>query len=119
MEIKLPELVDRLSILFLKWIHGGAVKGELAEYYREFVCKTYGIELPVECFFDLLRVNAQIWELESEIRAGREGALAIEEVGRRALAIRDFNRDRIVIKNRIADTYCGYKEVKIDHASQG
>jgi hypothetical protein len=67
----------------------------------------------------LYTINGRIWNLESDIRQGKEGLLGLEEVGRRALAIRDFNGERIRLKNRITDLIGEkYKEIKIDHASE-
>jgi len=40
-------------------------------------------------------------------------------VGRRALAIRDQNRVRVALKNKIARTLGEYTEVKVRHASEG
>jgi hypothetical protein len=64
-------------------------------------------------------INGKIWDLEADIRQGKEGILGLEEVGRRALAIRDFNGERIRLKNEITELVGEkYKEIKIDHASQ-
>ena len=66
----------------------------------------------------LYEVNRRIWDLESDIRKGKEGELGLEEVGRRAIMIRDFNKERINIKNTINTIYkTGFIEKKINHAS--
>jgi len=39
------------------------------------------------------------------------------EVGRRALLIRDFNKNRIAIKNDINSKFGGFQEIKVNHAS--
>lgn len=110
MEMPLSEITDRFSILILKWIHGADVRDDLWEYAKE---------CPInDPFFDLLRVNAEIWELESEIRQGKEEKISLEEIGKRALAIRNKNRDRIEIKNKIAIISKTFTEKKVDHASQ-
>jgi hypothetical protein len=108
MEMPLADVYDRVSILLLKWIHGGAVEDELRHYGDGFYLD--------EDFFNLLRVNAEIWKLESAIRNG-DASLTIEEIGRRAVMIREWNKSRIAIKNKIADQENGYRERKIDHAS--
>ena len=66
----------------------------------------------------LYEVNGAIWQLESDIRRGKEGELGLEEVGRRALAIRDINRQRIFIKDEIAKAFGEYGEKKYNHASE-
>lgn len=110
MEMPQHEIADRLSILILKWVNGLSVKEELVEYSKDF--KITGK------FLDLLRVNSDIWKLESAIRQGKEDTLPLEEVGRRALAIRDLNKERIAIKNEIAIQYGAWTEVKVRHASE-
>ena len=66
----------------------------------------------------LYEINGEIWDLESDIRKGKEGELGLEEVGRRAIAIRSFNNIRVSLKNEINNKFnSGYKETKVDHAS--
>jgi hypothetical protein len=104
------EIMDRFSILILKWIHGADVRDELRAYAKE---------CPItDPLFDLLRINFDIWQLESDIRKGKEGIIGLEEVGRRALAIRDKNRERINIKNTINASTKMFSEVKVNHASE-
>ena len=112
MEMPLPDIMDRFSILILKWINGADVKMELMTYSKE--CPMNNL------FFDLLRANANIWKLEAAIRNGKEESISLEEIGRRALAIRDTNRIRVEIKNKIEESVSGASnwEVKVDHASQ-
>lgn len=64
----------------------------------------------------LYEVNGQIWDLESDIRKGVE--LGLEEVGRRAIAIRNLNAKRIMLKNEVATFFHEIKEYKYHHASQ-
>lgn len=101
--IQRGDILDRLSILILKTING-LETDELSELLLE-------IMPDAEVFIGLLKVNSQIWKLEVDIRNGKE--MDLSEVGRRALAIRDINKERIALKNRISK----YKEVKINHAS--
>lgn len=66
-------------------------------------------------------INNKIWHLEAEIRNGKEGKLGLEEIGRRALQIRNLNKERIAIKNEInrrfdKDNY--FEETKINHISE-
>lgn len=112
MKVQPADIVDRYSILLLKSKHGIDVNDELDAYemelnndFREYVS-------------DLEEINGRIWELESDIRNGKEGKLGLEEVGRRALAIRDLNNKRIKIKNNISKKYGGFEEIKINHASE-
>jgi hypothetical protein len=72
-----------------------------------------------DLYINLMAIHNQIWELESELKTGREAELPLEEIGRRAIAIRDHNNKRIAIKNAIAERLgCGVREIKQDHLSQ-
>jgi len=66
----------------------------------------------------LFIVSHRIWALEDEIRQGGEGKYSKEEIGRRALLIRDFNKERLAYKNainKIEEKY--FPDVKVDHRS--
>jgi hypothetical protein len=67
---------------------------------------------------ELYIINGQIWDLESDIRKGKEGELGLEEVGRRAIAIRELNNKRIFIKNLVAERFAEFGEKKYNHASE-
>ena len=122
MEMPLPEVLDRLSILKLKIERIGEphLKDELNAYQEainEFRNKKTLIR--DEWLNKLYIINGKIWDLESDIRKGREGELGLEEVGRRAIAIRELNKQRVLIKNQIVqETGIGFKDVKMNHASQ-
>lgn len=61
--------------------------------------------------------NLKIWHLEEQIRAGKEKELTIEDIGKRALKIRDLNKERIELKNAINEDGNGFKEIKVEHRS--
>jgi len=119
----LPELLDRLSIIELKIERIGEPHLQLErEAYvsaiQEYVAKGFDSECIKSHLSELRSVNARIWDLESDIRQGKEGLLGLEEVGRRALAIRDLNKLRVSLKNVLVDQYgSGFKDVKLNHAS--
>ena len=70
-------------------------------------------------FDQLIDIHKQIWELEKELKAGLEQALSLEEIGRRAIEIRNHNHRRIALKNAMAEKlYCPVREIKKDHASE-
>ena len=115
MKVPSADIADRLSILILKAIHQGD-----SEEYQEYLNAFIDILSPsvFRVFCELLMANGKIWNLESAIRQGKEEQLGLEEVGRRALAIRDLNKVRVHLKNYITTSIIeGHKEVKIDHAS--
>lgn len=70
--------------------------------------------------FDRLCIaNIKISILESDIRKGKEAELGLEEVGRRALEIRDINKERVALKNALKDIFQdGFKDIKVKHRSE-
>lgn len=111
------ELVDRLAIAEVKFQRTKANEEELLWYMNQAI----RIDLTeiVDEYEDLKRIHNEIWELESELKTGREAELALEEIGRRAIAIRDHNNKRVALKNRIAEKLnCSVREIKQDHLSE-
>lgn len=114
MKVKPADLADRYTILKLTRERTDAPISE--EFYRyKNACSIHAI--PRRLVDELYDVNGRIWDLEADIRKGKENELGLSEVGRRALAIRDLNRERIAIKNRIAEECGGFPDQKFDHAS--
>ena len=67
---------------------------------------------------NLYDYNSRIWDLESDIRKGKEGNMTLEEVGKRALSIRNWNAYRVEEKNKVNAFFNEFIEVKIDHSSE-
>ena len=119
MKYPLSELVDRYTILLLKAYrlsNDPIVTNEVVKF-RTAIDEFEHPRIH-EYIRLLMDVNGAIWDLESDIRKGKEGELGLEEVGKRALKIRKLNNERIKIKNRISKTLGDFEESKIDHASQ-
>ncbi len=116
MKYPISEVYDRLSIEILKSQRASAENHEIRALLMDDIFQ-HGYQIS---FLDrLIVINGKIWDLESDIRRGKEDELGLEEVGRRALAIRDFNAQRISIKNEITQFYNeGFEERKYNHASQ-
>ena len=121
MQMYLGEFVDRCSIHLHKAQKIG-IKAypEFIRYIEEFL-----LEVPInkfdeiiKSFRNLYRINGEIWNLESTIRQGKEGKIRIDEIGKRALEIRDWNNKRIAEQNRLVDLFGGYKNIKKDHDSE-
>jgi uncharacterized protein YdcH (DUF465 family) len=67
----------------------------------------------------LMQIHNLIWELEKELKSGQEQLLPLEEIGRRAISIRNLNNKRIQLKNTMASMLnCPVREIKQDHVSQ-
>ena len=122
MEIPLPEMLDRMSIVKLKIERIGEpyLEKEMEAYKKaleEF--KEKGIEIKQEWIDELYEINGKIWDLESDVRVGKEKEIGLEKVGMIALAIREMNKKRVGIKNKIVEaTGRGFKDIKMNHASE-
>lgn len=111
------ELLDRLAIAEIKFQRTKSNTEEL-KWYRE-QSKSYDMKLVQTEFERLLEIHNQIWNLESDLKSGVEHKHSLEEIGQRAIQIRDLNNKRIRLKNTMAEILqCPVREVKQDHLSQ-
>jgi hypothetical protein len=111
------ELVDRYSIACLKYDKTQANKEELDFYKRQLA--DHDIIVIAKEIEDLYAIHKQIWDLESQLKSGKENELPLDEIGRRAIAIRDLNNKRIKLKNQAAEKLgCVVREIKQDHLSE-
>jgi len=112
------ELLDRLAIARVKWRRTQANIEEL-NYYE---LQARQLDMGAECqdfMLELETIHDTIWELEKELKSGHEQALPLEEIGRRAIAVRDHNNRRIRYKNLLAESIgCPVREIKKDHLSE-
>jgi hypothetical protein len=112
------ELIDRLCIARVKYQRtNGANQVEL-DWYEDKYCQlpqSAELEYNVEA---MTAIHNAIWELEWQLKSGVEEQLPLDEIGRRAIRIRDYNNKRITFKNSIA-SLLGHpvKEVKHNHLS--
>ena len=117
----LPEVVDRYTIARLKLerlddtqIDVDSMKEEI-EYYKSGF--DFENEKLSELTNELYLVNGRIWDTESSIRMGLDKQMTLNEVGSRALRVRDLNRIRMKVKNDIIDlTGNGFKDCKMNYA---
>jgi hypothetical protein len=111
------ELFDRLAIAEIKWEKTQSNHEEVDWYQTQIM--VYDMALIKESFEDLKDIHRHIWQLEADLRNGYEQSLGLEEIGRRAILIRDWNNKRIAIKNKLAEILnCPVREIKRDHLSQ-
>lgn len=125
MEYPISEIIDRCSIAQLKSerIPDELDKTELDILKKEIFsfCEQFPEhrEFIDEAEKQLYNANEKIWNLESDIRKGKEQIIGLEEVGRRAIQIRGLNKIRVGIKNEIVNhTGNGFIDVKMNHASE-
>jgi hypothetical protein len=112
------ELVDRYSIAQLKFEKTQANLPEV-EFYRDQLSH-YDLTVIALELDKLTQVHKEIWQLESELKSGCEHQLELAEIGRRAIKIRDWNHQRIALKNAMADKLgqSNIHDIKKDHLSE-
>jgi hypothetical protein len=111
------ELVDRLAIAEIKFKRTKANEEELLWYMNQAL--RIDLTQIVDEYEELKTIHNEIWELEALLKTGRESELSLEEIGRRAIAIRDHNNKRVALKNTIAEKLnCSVREIKKDHLSE-
>lgn len=111
------ELFDRLTIAEIKWQKTQNNKQEL-DWYRKQT-QSFDLSAVSSLIEELQAIHGMIWEKESALKSGKESGLPLDEIGQQAIAIRDLNNQRILIKNAIAEKLnCSVREIKQDHLSQ-
>ena len=117
----LGEVVDKVSILTRKIYFGEDEAYKEHTYLCECIDKV-GLKLTgalLACIIRLTQANFDIWNLENELRKGGEDKFSKEEIGERAIKIRDINKKRVHYKNEINRlSEQGFREFKIRHRSQ-
>lgn len=119
MKYPLADLLDRLSIIALK-----TERIKDPENFKEYISlkealTSYNFKLTNSYLLKLKNINSKIWDLEADIRQEKEAELGLEEVGRRAIKIRQLNKKRIAIKNEITKkSNSGFIDIKKNHGSE-
>lgn len=114
------ELIDRLCIARVKYARTkGANQIELDWYEEKLSQLPASAELD-EAIQAMTDIHHAIWDLEWQLKSGVEQMLSLQEIGRRAIAIRDFNNRRIAYKNSVARILAHpVTEIKQDHLADG
>lgn len=98
----LIELVDRYCIAKLKMELLGNNKEEL-DFYSEQM-KEFDMELIKDELAQLYELHKKIWSMEDDFKKCTvELKYPMDEIGRRAIIIRDISKERYVWKNKIAE----------------
>jgi hypothetical protein len=122
MERDAGDIIDRWAIAKLK-----AERIQADESIKEYRWFCSGIKelkakypaLDLNAFLqEILNIHSIIWNLESDIRQGKLDD-NLMEVGRLAIQIRDWNKKRVALKNKInALTGEGFQDIKKNHGSE-
>jgi hypothetical protein len=117
----IPEVADRYTIALLKIQRLDASEIDVDEMQRQIDYYKQGLDLDCQELASLVdklyHINGLMWDAEYAIRNGQDENLGLDEIGRRAINIRDLNRKRMKIKNDIIDlTGDGFKDAKMNYA---
>ena len=118
MKFPVIEIVDRYTIAIVKFEKTGGANREELEFYLSQI-----EELDVEKIdihlSKLVEIHRQIWAMEDDFKKCRDDNFSLEELGRRSLAIRDLNNQRVALKNSMAaEVNDSVREIKQNHISQ-
>lgn len=118
------ELIDRLCIARVKFERTkGGNQAELDWYedkYQQLIQQLNEQQRGTldHNIAEITTIHNKIWDLEWQLKSGVEHLLPMDEIGRRAIAIRDWNNRRISYKNSIAELFgATVREIKTDHLS--
>ena len=117
-EFPIIELIDRYAICVVKHKRASRLNTDEYNFYKNQISK-FNLSLIDIHLQKLIKIHDEIWDLEAELKAGKEHLLSMEEIGQRAINIRDKNNQRVALKNTIAEILgCKIREVKVDHLSE-
>jgi len=112
------ELIDRLCIARVKWERTNHSNKEELDWYEnawQQFPSSPELDYHIE---ELTKIHNGIWDLEWQLKSGVEQQLSLDEIGRRAINIRNLNNQRIEHKNAAAKLLDDpVREVKQDHLS--
>ena len=117
------ELCDRLTIAKLKFERLPDNELDKAGLVKQIEYYAAGVDWTIpglsELVAQLLTINGEMWDAEWAIRKGLDDDLGLDEIGRRALRIRDLNRTRVAVKNHITKivNQPEFLDCKMNHAS--
>lgn len=123
MEMPLSEIIDRYTILKLKMkamddLFPEQVAKEKPRLEREFIVyeeaidkyRKNGIDVGAEMIQELYEINAKCWDMENNMRRNMDRVSSLspkelEEVGRSAVKMLNFNEGRTALKKEIKEKY--------------
>jgi hypothetical protein len=113
----IAEVCDRWTIAKLKQKYKA---GDPAELQRQVDYYAAGIDWDradlMKLLDDLYEINALQWSTEDALRTGEMDECDLAEIGRLALRVRNLNRTRCTVKNRITELMLdGFMDVKVGY----
>ena len=117
MKFPVIEIVDRYTIAVVKHEKTNGVNQEELDFYLEQM-KEANINPSDVKVIELIEHHSYVWSLEDDFKKAKIDALPLEEIGRRALYIRDIGYRRVDLKNALAEMVDDpVREIKQDHVT--
>jgi hypothetical protein len=115
MKFPIIEIVDRYAISVVKHKKNNGDNQEELDFYLEQMKEANINPLNVKVI-ELIEHHSYVWSLEDDFKKAKIDALPLEEIGRRALYIRDIGYRRVDLKNALAESVGDtVREIKQDH----
>ena len=103
MQFPVIEIVDRYCIAVVKHEKTNGANREELDFYLEQM-KSANINPLNQKIVELIEHHSYVWSLEDDFKKGRIDSLPLEEIGRRAIHIRDVGYKRQELKNALAES---------------
>ena len=102
MKFPVIELVDRYCIAVVKFEKTHGANNEELRFYEAQIAHLDRaiIQKHLDALYE---IHYRIWNMEDDFKKCRIDNAPLEEIGRRALEIRDLNNHRVETKNKIAE----------------
>lgn len=101
MKFPIIELVDRYAIAVVKSEKTNGQNIEELNFYTEQINEVR-LDLDDPTLLELIEHHRFVWSLEDDFKKCRVDNLPLEEIGRRALIVRDAGNNRVILKNKLA-----------------
>ena len=117
MKFPVIEIVDRYTIAVVKHEKTNGANQEELDFYLGQM-KEANINPSDVKVIELIEHHRYVWSLEDDFKKAKIDALPLEEIGRRALYIRDIGYRRVDLKNALAEMVNDpVREIKQDHVT--
>jgi deoxyxylulose-5-phosphate synthase len=102
MQFPVIEIVDRYCIAVVKHEKTNGANKEELDFYLEQM-QSASINPLNKKVIELIEHHSYVWTLEDDFKKGRIDSLPLEEIGQRAIHIRDIGYKRQELKNNLAE----------------
>ena len=117
MKFPIIEIVDRYAISVVKYEKTNGANQEELDFYLEQM-NEIDINPSDPKLLELIEHHRYVWSLEDDFKKAKIDDLSLEEIGRRALYIRDIGYRRVDLKNDFAKILGDpVREIKQDHVT--